>query len=177
LPDGNGTNDFVMRRTTLIVGVGGIVIGILGIGPARAQTEPTPAEATPTQPTPVTAPASEVCPSAVAGAKTVVKETANGVQVSITGNSKAAEEIQRRAMEITAVREDSTAEHECVVAYYPGSEAAVEPTARGIKVTVTPQRGEDVPKVQDEIKARAKGNPAASVTEPAPPAPNSPATP
>jgi hypothetical protein len=156
-----------MRRTTLIVGVGGLFIGILGLGrPARAQTEPAATETAPTQPTPVTAPASEVCPSAVLGAKTVVKDTANGVQVSITGNSKAAKEIQERAMEIAAVRQDSTAEHECVVAYYPGAEAAVEPTARGIKVTVTPRTAEDVLKVQDEIKARAKGQPAAQAPVP-----------
>jgi hypothetical protein len=115
------------------------------------------------------------CPSDVAGARTSVKDTDEGVQVTITGkNGKVAKEVQRRARQIAAAPQ--TAEpapgappRECVVAFYPGSQAAVETIPRGIKLSLTAVDPDDVDQIRE--KARARVAPETAPAEPPQPSP------
>jgi hypothetical protein len=131
----------------------GIVAGVLalGLGQApRALAQQTSAEEDDGQ-----------CPSSVPGARTTLKDTDDGVVITVVGkDGKAAKEIQRRAREIASVRQLPAAgpnqPRECVVAFYQGSEASMETLPRGVKVTVKALDADNVGELQEKTRARAQ---------------------
>jgi hypothetical protein len=146
----DGADDFVMRTAVKPLIVAGLAaLGVVGLAPgAIAQTQPTVLAGDP----------DGRCPSAVSGAKTVVKDTENGAEVTITGNATAAKEIQRRAKEIASIRlVQPPAENDCVVAYYPGSQAELETTPHGIKVIISASNVTSASELQEQIRARVNG--------------------
>jgi hypothetical protein len=113
------------------------------------------------------------CPSAVAGARTALKDTDRGVEITITARSdEAVKEVQRRAREMGSVRQvpattPSGPPRECVVAYYPGSQAEIELIRRGIKVTVSALAPDNVDELRETTRARARAVAAPSLSRPA----------
>jgi hypothetical protein len=153
-----------IERTSLVVAsvLGGALLAGAGAGPASAE----PAR------TAIADNDDGRCPSDVPGARTSVKDTDEGVQVTITGKSgKAAREVQRRAKQIAATPQVAAAPRECVVAFYPGSQAAVETIPRGIRLNLTAVNPDDVDQIRE--KARARLAPESAPSEPAAAAPGS----
>ena len=151
-----------MRSTGTIITTGTLALALAALAAdARAQTAASPAEDDDGQ-----------CPSSVPGAHTTLKDTDDGVVITVVGkDGKAAKEIQRRAKEIASVRQlpagGASKPRECVVAFYQGSEASMETLPRGVKVTVKALDADNAGDLQE--KARARAHPAATPPTGVPP--------
>ena len=112
------------------------------------------------------------CPSAVIGAKTVVKDTKDGVVVTVTGAGDAIRDIRARAKhtaEIAKMPDAPKAEHNsegkgggglgrCPVVVEGDTTVDVKDIDGGSEITVKAKK--DVPALQKETKARAANFPA-----------------
>jgi hypothetical protein len=103
------------------------------------------------------------CPASVKGARTAIKDTDKGVQITVTAkDARSAREVQRRARQIASVRKVPTSTSgpprpACVVGFYPAAEADLEATPKGIMVTVSAIKEEDAGEVQEAAHLRAEG--------------------
>lgn len=107
------------------------------------------------------------CPSAVEGAKTVVKDSKAGVIVTVTGNADTVKDIRERAKhaaEVSKKKEGPKVEHtaegkgggglgRCPVVVDGETTVDVKDIPDGVEITV--KANKDVPALQKEAKARA----------------------
>ncbi|HJZ88513.1 MAG TPA: hypothetical protein VKN99_25245 [Polyangia bacterium] len=106
------------------------------------------------------------CPSAVAGAKTAIKNTKDGVELTVTGKGEAAKEILTRAKHLAEVSKAAAtgkhtgegtaggAEGHCPVVMKDTMVSATE-TKGGAKISIKPEKADgDVKALQKMVKQR-----------------------
>jgi hypothetical protein len=166
----------VIERVVAVLGTAAAVLFVLAAilfsgcdsrRPASSVAVPPPAAAVPAPPASEHPPAESQpqptdCPGGVAGARTRVTDIANGVRIVITAKDrKAQEEIRKRANRIASVRQlpaDATSAPttRCLVAFYSGTETAVERIRGGIRVTVTVLKPEALDSLRAITRDRAR---------------------
>ncbi|MBX3223193.1 MAG: hypothetical protein KF795_21960 [Labilithrix sp.] len=106
-----------------------------------------------------------LCPSAVAGARTAVHETAEGVELAITAAGDAAGEIRRRAASLAAAAEETRGKHQgsgagqarfgrCPVVMR-NTRLAVREIPGGAAIAVEPAHPAELAWLRREVEARA----------------------